>query len=176
MRCTAIGLSAVLLMGSLLFAGHGRPSEVAQTAVAQPSAPTEAVRGKGDPESALARLKKISFGIVMYGGDYDDALPPSLAKLMEEKYAPGEAFVVDGSGTATPKTAAEVAAGKCDFLYFGAGRAADGLTDDDPLACTKPGLLAGGVIAVLYADNHVEVHDQIPAKVKKAIIALGKRH
>ncbi len=194
MRCTAIGLSAALLTGSLLLAGCGKPQEQAQppavqppapavqppAPAVQPPAPAEAARpgapqkGKGDPDSAQEHLRKLYAGIAIYSADYNDAMPPTLAKLMEERYAPGVALVVEGSGTAVPKTAAEAMAGQCDFLYFGAGHTDADLADDDPLACTKPGLLAGGGIAVLYADRRVEVHDQIPAKVQKAIAALGK--
>ena len=183
MRWLSLSLSAVFLAGGLGLAGCGKqraeaPSPEAEAPVAQP-APVAAAAGLSEAdkdqamrESSLEKLMGIHMSLTMYGGDYDDKLAPSLSQLLAEDYLRGKHLVVDHSGTTAPTTAAEVAAGQCDFLYFGAGRTEEDLANDDPMACTKPGLLAGGCIAVLYPGGRREIHDQIPAKLQKAIAAL----
>ena len=183
MRLMSIGLSAVFLAGNLCLVGCGKQREGASSPVAEvttdqpapvaaPAGLSEVDKDKAMRASSVEKLRGIKASLQIYGGDYDWKLPPSLTKLMAEKYVSGAGLVVDYSGTTAPKTADEVAAGHCDFLYFGAGRLEDDLADDEPMACTKPGLLAGGCVAVLYADGRAEIHDQIPAKLQKALAAL----
>lgn len=175
MRTMSISLSAVLLAGSLCLVGCGKQREGAGVTADQPALPagmSEADKDKAMRESSLEKLTTIRMSLMIYGGDYEDKLAPSLSQLLAENYTSGKHLVVDYSGTTVPTTAAEVAAGQCDFLYFGAGRSEDDLADDDPMACTKPGLLAGGCVAVLYPGGQREIHDQIPAKLQEAIAAL----
>jgi len=176
MRSISISLCAVFLAGALGLAGCGKQREVSADQPALPAGLSEADKDQAMRESSLEKLMGLHMSLAMYAGDYDDKLAPSLSQLLAENYTRGEHLVVDHSGTTASKTAAEVAAGQCDFLYFGAGHSEDDLADDDPMACTKPGLLAGGCVAVLYPGGHREIHDQIPAKLQKAIAALKWGH
>ena len=130
----------------------------------------------GQQVNDAANLKQIGTGLIMYCMDYDDKFPDDLGKLMEMGYIRGgEVYVSPRSETVPPTTAKELRAGRCDYLYFGKGWTTANCGTNDPIACTKPGLLKGGHISALYGDGHVQIHAKMPENVKKLIEAAEQK-
>ena len=129
----------------------------------------------GQRVSDASNLKQIGLALRMYSMDNRDNFPDELGVLLAGDYLrSGEVYVSPRSKTVAPTTAEEVRAGRCDYLYFGKGRAKANCGINDPVACTKPGLLKKGRLCVLYGDGHVESHEQMPENVKKLIEAMAE--
>ena len=132
--------------------------------------------GRGAVIATVNNLKQVGLGLIMFADDHGEVFPPDLGGIWDY-INQGSVFVVRGSGTKPPASAADIRAGQCDLLYLVAGTrmaqmAAPATT---PAACTKPGLLQGNQIVVLYADGHVEMHAEIPDSVKALLAKGGKK-
>jgi len=135
-------------------------------------------QGNGNRQRAMNNLKQIGLGLHMHANDFANRFPDDLGVLMEKGYVKGpQIFVVGGSGTAPPPTATQIRGGQCDYLYFGKGQVLAAIANpaQTPIACTKPGLLPGGGINVLYVDGHCVWHQKVPAQVKALIAKAQKR-
>jgi prepilin-type processing-associated H-X9-DG protein len=120
----------------------------------------------------LGNLKQIGLGLRIYSADHGETFPADLGVLMEEDYLrTGKVYICPASKTVPPATAADVRAGRCDYLYFGKGRTERDCGTKDPIACTKPGLFSRGYINVLYGDGHVRGYRTMPEDVRKLIDA-----
>jgi len=130
-------------------------------------------RGRAHTISDTGNLKQISLGMLMYADDNEEKLPNDLGDLFPY-VGDGEVFKSPGSKTPAPENAADIRAGKCDYLYFGKGRKMSEIKKptSTPFACTKPGLLKQGV-NVAYCDGHVEFRPMIDGELKKLIQAAG---
>ncbi|MBT7299542.1 MAG: hypothetical protein HN849_08520, partial [Victivallales bacterium] len=131
-------------------------------------------RGRAPAASDIGNLKQIGLGMMMYSMDHDDKFPDDLGEIWPY-INDGKVFVSPAGNTPPPANAAEVRAGKCDYLYFGKGKKETEIQKPSltPLACTKPGLLAEGV-NVLYCDGHAARSRVVKDDLKKLIDAAGQ--
>ena len=131
-------------------------------------------RGRAHTISDIGNLKQIGLGMMMYSMDNDDKFADDLGEIWSY-INDGKVFVSPAGKTPPPANAAEVRAGKCDYLYFGKGKKAAGIQkpSETPLACTKPGLLKEGV-NVLYCDGHAEWSRVVGGELRKLIDAAGR--
>ncbi len=138
------------------------------------------VAGNGDMAGApsantqvagtIRNLNQISAALRIYASDSANRLPDDLGQLVEKEYLKaGEVFVIPGSGTKPPATAAEIRRGQCDFLYFGKGRIFR--EPDLPVICSKPGLIPNGRMVVSYASGRKDLCPAMPPEVKALIAA-----
>lgn len=139
-----------LLMGLLLYPALGQ------------------ARSKALQINDSANLKQLCIGLLMYAQDYDHQLPGDLG-LLFPYVANGRVFVVPNFGTTPPNGPADVAAGRCDYLYFGSGLRLSEIRQPQqtPVVMTKPGLLAHGWVNVGYADGHVTRAASVPPEVQR---------
>lgn len=119
-------------------------------------------RDKTVESRCLSNEKQLVLALVMYADDYQGRFPPDLATLAEppDPYLPpGPEYTCPSAPPAsTPKTAAEIRAGKCGYVYVAGGTdlakiAAPGST---VILYDKPGNHRGRFICVAFADDHVE--------------------
>ncbi|MBT7164179.1 MAG: hypothetical protein HN904_15465 [Victivallales bacterium] len=108
----------------------------------------------------------------MYSDEHNGQLPNDLGDVWEYIGNNGKVFVSPAGKTTPPANAAEVRAGRCDYLYFGKGKKMAEIQNPSqtPMACTKPGLLKRGV-NVAFCDGHVEGRPFIDDELKKLIQA-----
>ena len=131
-------------------------------------------RGRAPAASDIGNLKQIGLGMMMYSMDHDDKFPDDLGEIWPY-INDGKVFVSPAGKTPPPANAAEVRAGRCDYLYFGKGKKEAEIQKptQTPLACTKPGLLKEGV-NVLYCDGHAAWSRVVEGDLKKLIEAAGQ--
>jgi len=123
-------------------------------------------------------LKQIGLGLRMYSSDHDDRFPDDLGKLFDDGYlTSGRVYTCPAVQTTQPPTSGDdIRAGRCDYLYFGKGATERTHGTDSPIACTKPGLMGGQFLNVLYADGHVKGYASPPANVLQLIQSMqGQR-
>ena len=125
-------------------------------------------REKAQLANDQSNLKQLGLGLIMCSMDHDGKFPDDLGATMDY-VNDGKVYVCPASKTIPPTTAEEIRAGRCDYLYFGKGRTEADMVrvHEIPIACTKPGLLKGGQIHVLFADGHVEWREQVPESIRK---------
>jgi prepilin-type processing-associated H-X9-DG protein len=126
--------------------------------------------------SDVSNMKQIGLGIIMCANDNGDRFPADLGEIFPY-INNGQVFVAPGSGTKPPMNGGQIRSGQCDYLYFGKGLTMNGLQrpSETAIACTKPGLLAGKQISVLYADGHVEGKVGVPPEIKALIGKAQKK-
>jgi len=110
--------------------------------------------------SDAANLKCIGLCLNMYALENDWRYPPDLGVLANEGYITGDGriWTSPGSGTRPPESAAELAAGRTDFLYLAAGLRrpwAHQHSGRTVLMHTRVAAL-GDRVCVLFVDGHVE--------------------
>jgi prepilin-type processing-associated H-X9-DG protein len=129
-------------------------------------------RAKARTISDINNLKQIGLGVFMYSDEHNGQLPNDLGDVWEYIGNNGKVFVSPAGKTTPPANAAEVRAGRCDYLYFGKGKKMAEIQNPSqtPMACTKPGLLKRGV-NVAFCDGHVEGRPFIDDELKKLIQA-----
>jgi prepilin-type processing-associated H-X9-DG protein len=130
-------------------------------------------REKARRISDIGNLKQIGLGFFMYADDHDGQYPNDLGELWPY-VGTGKVYVSPLGKTPVPANAAEVRAGKCDYLYFTKGKKQADVQNpaSTPMACTKPGLMKQGT-NVVYCDGHVQHKPFIDEELKKLIRAAG---
>ncbi len=113
--------------------------------------------GKAKQVKCKNNLKQIGLGLLMYAGDNKGAFPKDLGMLYEKDYLKnGIVYVCPATKDTVPRSAADVRAGKCSYVYVG-----NGVRDDAPngmktvIAYDKPSN-HGTSINFLFVDGHVE--------------------
>ena len=75
---------------------------------------------------SMANLNAIGKAVAMYMAEYDDKVPPNLAKLVELRYITPQALVSPVSGRKMPTDSKGVPKGESDYVYIVMGPDADG--------------------------------------------------
>jgi prepilin-type processing-associated H-X9-DG protein len=131
-------------------------------------------RQKARTVSDMSNLKQIGLGLHQCSADNNGSYPDDLGVLMEKGYlTSGRVFVSPGARTPPPDNAEQLRAGQCDYVYFGKGRTEADCGTNDAMACTKPGLLGGAYLNVLYGDGHVRGFAAPPEDVKELLVKAG---
>jgi len=132
-------------------------------------------RGRERTREVLASscIKQVGLALIMYASDNIGVLPHNLSLLPDGDYcSTGKTWVLPWTGTRQPESATDLRDGQHDFAFLAPGETigylsrteskGDEAAKRQAIAMTKPGLLFGTRVVVVYADGHTEVHSEPP--------------